>query len=500
MPGILGPSRPGARVPALPLVLLLVACQQEAPHVPLPATDDTGGGDPGGGETGGEDEGGWSEGDPLETLGVGYLDVDPEEVDHEWLAAELMEGGRYGVVVGAPGLAIVDMRNPATEPGGDTGLLAWERDYRGFLLALDGETLHVGTRWAGIYSLDLSTPREPVLLAEADPAEGFHEDIAADGGLVLVAAQEEGAILLEGEGLTELSRIESTRAAAVAMEGTRALVVDGDELGLYDLSDPSAPLLLDLLPLPGEGRDLAVDGDRVAVALGGRGMVVLDRAGDVLTERAVLTAPGAVLGVDLAGDTLWFAAWETAGVAWVGEGEPVVLGHEPPHFSALAIAGDEETAVVADWHVATVLALEPGRGGAEVHLPEAVYVPAGSEAASALQVGNHGALTLELDFDPGDSGWTVTPASLALAPGEASNVRLEPPAGGALSEAGLSWTSSDPDEPSGEVRLVPATATVGSAHVPVSLPAFDWPDTELTTADLGDHLGEVVLLAYFASW
>lgn len=493
----------------LAALLLLAACQREPPYAELPAGGDAGGSDGSDGgtdDTGGEGsgaeggDGGWSAGDPLEIRGWAYLDMDPEEIDHEWLAAEILPGGRHGVITGAPGLGIVDLQDPATEPGENTGLLAWERELRGFLLAMDGDTLFVGTHWAGLYSIDLTDPLAPALLAEADPAEGYHEDIAADGGLVFLAAQEEGAILLEGLGLTELARIPTTRAAAVALDGDRGLVVDDVELGLYDLSEPSAPVLLDVLPLPAEGRDLAVDGDRVAVALGGRGMLVVDRAGDLLTERGQLEAPGAVLSVDLAGEYLWFAAWETAGVAWVGEGEPVVLGHELPLRSAMSIAGDEERAVFADWNVATVLDLSPGLGGAELHLPEEHFVPRASEEASALSVQNHGALPLSLAVDAGETGWTVEPEALELAPGEGSFLRLTPPAGGPVGEAALAWTSSDPDEATGELRLVPASASLGRDHVDVVLPAFDWPDTSLHTVDLDDHLGEVVLLAYFASW
>ena len=78
-------------------------------------------------------------------------------------------------------------------------------------------------------------------------------------------------------------------------------------------------------------------------------------------------------------------------------------------------------------------------------------------------------------------GFTVEPTAITVPPGEVGLVRIEAESGGDL-QGMLRWSSNDPDEPSGEVRLEPPSGGIGPDED--FLQGFVWPSRDLSTYTL----------------
>ncbi len=431
---------------------------------------------------------GFEWGDPISLISVAgqgpSTSGKPEGAVYEWLDGVVLNE-EIALLTGQGGLITVDI------PSGE---ITWQDQTieRGYRVDADGDLAAVGPRISPPIIVDLSAPNTPVVGDTIELFSGYHEDIAVDDGRILIGWLDNGAVLVDAQGAL-LSVLEADDAFAVGLEGERAVVTDDDELILWDVSDPTAPQVLDRVTLSGHGRDIAFDGQHLAVAMGGADVAVFSVADDVLTHLGALDLPGSSFSVSLDGDYLWIGAWEVVGLAWLGDGGPVMLGHEPPGANAMAVAAGAGRAVVADWYYATTMELNAGLAGPEIVVPEALWFTGDSAQSVAFE--NGGAFDLEVTMAPGD-GFKTSETSLTLRPGERYSVAVTPPAGGA--ESTLEWTSNDPDEPAGQVALNQANQSIGAAHEDFELLGFSWPDGAKELHRLSDQRGSVVFLAYYA--
>ncbi|MCP4920893.1 MAG: hypothetical protein GY913_28700, partial [Proteobacteria bacterium] len=300
------------------------------------------------------------------------------------------------------------------------------------------DTAWLASRDQGIYPVDVSDPTAPVAgdTLEQPP----HEDIAADGGRVLLAARDAGTLLLDGDG-QELASASADESLAVALEGDTALAVDGEELVLYRLDDGFTEL--DRAALSGKGRDLAIDGDHVAVALGGEGAAAFAIEDDQLVHLGDIDTPGPSYGVDVEGDHLYAAGWYATVVAWLGDGAPRVLGHEDAKQWSMGVGVHGGRVLVADWFYSAALELQEGVAGPELVASEDVWVT--SDEVFAYTVENAGLFDLEVQLSP-PGGGEVSPTSLIVPPGSAEAVLVTLP-NGFGDETSFQLQTNDPDEP-----------------------------------------------------
>lgn len=426
-------------------------------------------------------------GDPILTRGTS--ETEPGAMLVEWVDAAMINDD-YGLVVGQGGYGVIDARTGALVVKGD--------ERRGLRVATDGNLAAIATRTDGMPLLDLTDPLNPARLNSLrfDGIDGPHEDVAVDGGRILLGYHSNGALLLNAEGTT-LTTIPGDDIFAVALQGDRALVTDGTALELWDLTDLGAPVQLATTTMSAEGRDLAWQGEHVAVGMGGGGTGVWSLVGDVFTHRADLFTPGSALSVDIDEDRLWIGAWEVSALADLAVEPPVVIGHESPTFSAMGIAAAGGRAVVADWFASAALEAVDGMRSPEVVPPRDLYFPLDSDIALAATFENGGTGELVISVDAPSDGYTVSPTSLALAPGAAGVVVVTPPSDG-RPRTTMRWSSNDIDEPEGTVLLAAADQGVGSEHVDFSLQGFEVPDRSLRTYNFADTRGKVVVLVYWA--
>jgi hypothetical protein len=455
--------------------------------------DDGGSGGGGlGGDAGsddGEEEPGPTLGDPIRTTGS----VTGEPVDdalYEHMDAAMIDD-EHAILVGFGGHAIAR--------AADGELVAIERGPRGLRVATDGQLAAIATRTDGLVLVDVSAPASPVTLGTLPLADlpDPHEDLAVDGGRILLGAHGSGAVLLASDG-TRLATLPAEDAFAVALQGDRALITDGAELELWDLSTPASPELLSSAPLPGEGRDLSWSGTHVAVGMGGRGTAVFALDDTTLTERAVLFTPGSALSVSIDEDRLWIGAWEVTALAALDAEPPVVLSHEDPSWSAMAVAGRGGRAVVADWFASTSLQAVDGVRGPELVAPGDLYFDRDALGPETLRLENAGTEPLVVDLRVDSTRFVLATPTVVLDPLDIATVTVTPQPTWDGSTTTLQWTSDDPDEPSGSLSLAAVDQGVGSAQVDFTLPGFQLPDTSLQTYSLADARGKVLVLIYWA--
>ncbi|MFT5683285.1 MAG: hypothetical protein ACI8RZ_004216 [Myxococcota bacterium] len=431
---------------------------------------------------------GFTLGDPITTTGF-MLDV---VTGYEWTDAVMLDAST-ALLGGVTGYGIFDV---------DTAELIGDyREARSYRVDAHNGLAIVVERTEPPLVIDVSDPRNPSDHARGsgDMRDGTaYQDVAIHDGLILIGWQEQGARFFSDR-LNELGTFPGEQVFAVELFEDRALITDLDALILLDVTDPSAPTEITRTDLPGEGRDLSVSGSHVAVGMGGLGVMVFDLTDDVLTPRGQVTPPGSSTGVSIDGDYLWIAGWEQVALAWLGEGGPVVLGHEEPSQSAMGIGAGFGRAVVGDWYAASALAVNEGVGGPELVIEDTLWFTEGGSSQS-IRIRNNGIFDLTLSLEAPTTGFSAEAADLTLAPGESHTLTITPPDTRDEGPGLLAYTSNDPDEQSGVIELDWTSLGVGSTHPDFSMQGFTLPDKTLSTFTLSDYEGQAVYLAYWAMY
>jgi len=422
----------------------------------------------------------WSLGDPIQALGASETDEFMEHLD-----VALLGDGR--ALVGANnGWSVLDVDS------GSFTHVAWAGARSVFRLAADPEAglAWGGTQSRGLYRFDI-TVDPPVVVGEHRPWAGWHGDVAASEAHALVAALEDGAWLLDATG-APLGQLAGT-VTAVALDGTIGWVAGHSTVRRVDWSDPSEPVVTATVAIPAPATDAAGSADRVVLALGGGGVLVVDHVDDALVLHPTLPTHGAAYGVALDGDSFWAATWFSVSVGGMAGGVPTWWGDEPAARYALGVDASGGRAVAADWTRVSRFAYSEGLGGPELRVPSRVDVAAGDPAAVTVENGGAGLLSVSFAGE----GMTVEPSELALCPGEWDRVVVTASAGWAEASA-LEVHSDDPDEATVSVDIIAAAAGIGQPHEPFTLQAITPPAAGTTPWSLAEHAGELVYIAWFA--
>lgn len=369
-----------------------------------------------------------------------------------------------------------------------------------------------------IQLLDLSDPDEPVPLADWDEEFWPLEGALFDGDALYVGAHQNGIFRFEREGenlvLTGRFADAQSDAGRLVWVGDRLWVAEGNTgLRVYDVSEPRAPRPLATLALGGPARDLVVRGDRV-YAVASTELVVLDASNPdepvVLGRRRTLgTALALAPGRD---GTVFVAEWDE--IRGYDASDPSDIRHVlsevvPDSGGAfsrvLSVETDPDRDLVfaGEWNVMHTYRHVPGGRGPDVMAsPQALQfgtVAPGQTRDRVLVVRNLGDRPLRV----ADTGSTHPDVSLIEA-------CFEIPAGDSMALEVLFSPSSteearglvglltdDPDENVFSVRFGGNVEGVGIGD---PAPDFELEDLDGTLHRSADLRGNVVLLAYFATF
>ncbi len=376
----------------------------------------------------------------------------------------------------------------------------------------DGGTRLVVSRDAGLELWGVDDPASPQMLSTVD-APAMADLVLTPDGTLFGAAAGGGvhALTITGDTLALVADTSDASSDARALAwststglwvaegraGLRGYVLDGTSLGMTGS-----------VAIDGVAVDVSLAGDRAFVASleGVSSVDVSDSSSPtVVTDRA---SPGTAMAVAALGDVVWISDWERlramdptdgAGLALLGD-EPLLADNPLPRTAE--VVADDDRLIAAHWDGIRTYVPCPTQPPAlwpELDHIDFRSVSAGSSETRVIVLRNNGAQPLEITSLATDHPAFAVPSdAITIAPGAGEAVEIEfAPTDATGVTSNLIVASNDPDEP--EV-LVPLTGNVPGALIGEPVVPFHAVAVDGRTWRPQDLEGQVILLAYFASW
>ena len=425
----------------------------------------------------------------------------------EMLDVELK--GDIAWVSGVGGLVAIDVRdpqnptmfsryNPSINPYGP-------RFYRS---AIGENIAYASGRLDGISVINIanlnSLIRESVHKEEGVNYEGLY----LSANQLYACRHEKGLEIFEigGDSLISINSYENlSNAWTVVVEGGIAYVADGSGgLKILNVNDPNNISEISAIATTGTARDLNVVDGIAYVAVGSQGLDIIDVTDP--SNPIVLSnyqSPFFTASVSVDGDKAYLAEWDIVEVIDVSDGQaPFAVGWEEITMRGMGIAARDSFLYVANWLNFDILRFgntqEP-----DIFLPESFHdfgrTPVGSSFDVIIRVLNTGPTELSVDSitSSGDD-FTLDSDFLNIEPGGVAEVKLTfTPVDSQITQSVIFFWSNDPDEPQ---RSFIAKGNTTSLRVGDSAPDFTLDDINGIPHTLSDYAGNVIVLAFFASW
>ncbi len=408
----------------------------------------------------------------------------------------------YASVGAAQGLETYDISDPSAPIRVDAGGPAsWRTE-------IFGDTLFSFQHFRGVEMLDISAgiPSSIDSYNPTDPEVAF-EGGARVGGRLYAAAHQEGLYVLTiGPGLSFDSIVTLQNAAAwnVAAQGSHLFVANG-RFGLSVIDISTAPIEIATLDLPGLANDIEVDGSTAYLSLAAEGIASVDISNPTAPSLLdIEPTKGNAFSMGLVGNTLAVGAYTRLETYDVGNPSDIRLSawEGTPIWAMGAGAGvtssGDTVFVVADWE--GMLVYSPGTDALsdiDVHPPQLDFGSVADSRDTVVTVLNNGGGTLNVLAMSTPSGFSATPNSFSVAPGSFQEVTVTA-TGSAEVNGEIRYFSDDPDESTVDQptfknsTLFPA---IGS-----TAPDFTLSGTDGNTHTLSDYRGRVVYLEFGANW
>jgi hypothetical protein len=365
---------------------------------------------------------------------------------------------------------------------------------------------YVTARDRGIFVLDATTV-PPALVATHDEGSRSFEGIQLDGNLIYVAAHDDGLRIYDVSNPQSFQLHGSlggfTNAWTLDKQGDWLAVADAEGgLRLVDVTDPAQPALVATIPTSGAAQDVVWKGNQAYVASGSGGVDIFDLSAPgspVFLGNYLPTSGSAfLLAADPAAERVYVATWQMVEAIDVTDPtNPVQAGFEDTPFRAMGVAADADHIYVADWNTFRMYEFGPTTNPDALVSPGIVsfpVVPIGQSADTTLTVANTGGAPLTLtNIRTGNPDFQVNPVSFQVPIDGEVEVTLTVSPTTDQGVGDLKVISNDPDE-SGLGHLIDH-GTVGT-----QAPDFTLNDLGGVPHTLSDLQGEIVLLAFFASW
>ncbi|MFV8749167.1 choice-of-anchor D domain-containing protein [Nannocystaceae bacterium ST9] len=412
--------------------------------------------------------------------------------------------------------------------------LAWDEDDPDLVYTTHRGNIDFAEFLSGWDLTDVEAPVQLPALQEPGVAYG---GVDVENGLIYVALQEGGLGIYDYDAVDGWTHVSTATGLAnawnVVVVGDVAYVADGTGgLATVDVGDPAAPTFISRVAFGGVAEDLVVAEGIAYVAAGSAGMVLVD-VGDPANPSVIseVATQGSAVGVAYAAGRAYVAAWNDTRVYDVSDpstptlvtslrltteqdyetcsGDPEVCvpdtSRPDPTARTLHVAASGDTMFVGNWWVPYSFRVFPDRAAPHLVLPEDVALidfgptEVGATSTREVTVQNQGRAPLTL-FDnwTDNEAFTVSPARVRIAPGEAATLTLRYTATASSLETGtLQLRSDDPMQPVRTGYLVgnqPGLG-VGQPLPEVLLSLFD--GSSYSTAP---QTGSVMVLAYFATF
>jgi len=415
--------------------------------------------------------------------------------------------GDLAVIFAVGGLVIYDLAEQNLV-GEFTGNEATVQLFRG---AVGADFVYGGARENLLLVVDISNPSDPQL-ATVHGAEGqSFEGMAIKDGYLYAARHGDGLEILDLADPAAPATVAEIPTLVhswdVAFQDDVVYVADGaGGLAVIDATNPGAPLHLLSVPTPGSAVDVCVSNGLALVALGSAGVDVFDISDPVHPQwRGNYNSSALAISVEAVGDTLFLADWDDIEVIDLSfPASPHRIGFEMAPIRAMGLAARGNEVILADWGSVRGYRFEPTVDG-DLHLPFKKLafegVPPGSTEQISFECINTGGGSLVVtEIQTFSETITVEPpVAFTVDPGQSHEVVLNfSPELPGFDATFLRIESDDPDE---SVRTFPVVAgnDPNSLELGEQAPDFTYFDLQGASHTLSGHLGEVVVLAFFAN-
>ncbi len=424
------------------------------------------------------------------TTFVHFLDAEP------W-------GTNYMLACGAGGLWVYDISQ------GDVPIMASHLGVQGQQFYNTWATGNIGIatrRHNGAAILNLNNPSNPTVNYNYEPQNRSIEDGLLQDGWWWMTAHNEGLVAMEhGNYSNTVQFLESelNDAWGLVYHPDGMLFVAngaGGVAGVQITNAPSANLIWQETTT-GSAIDVKWEGNRLVVAVGDAGFDVFDIS-NVSQPQFLnnVNTPNFCNHVSISQGKVAVADWEQLLVYDVETGELVGSKYTPGRMMGVYMTGDEVFA--SDWS-----AFRHYRYG---YIPDAdieveprqiilSFVPQNQSFDTTLVVSNVGHSILNVNsVQSSSSAFSVQPQSFSVSPEDSALVTLTYIHNSSLpGNATLRFWSNDPDEPRTDCRAI---GHGGAVSIGDPAPNFTTPLLYGGNFTLSDHLGDVVLMVFWATW
>lgn len=358
----------------------------------------------------------------------------------------------------------------------------------------------------GLYVVDISSPSNPQNLGRVDGTNNFIlENLDADNNMLAVAAHEDGVLLYDISNPQDLqlrSTIISENAWAVRLKDGYAYIADELIVKIYDISNSSDPVFINQIETSNAIKDIALTQSFMYVALGSDGVDIYDLSNlespIFLDNYNTNTLANRISPFE---NKLAVSDWDDVDVLeWDGNSLNRV-GYKNTGNRTMAIATKDNYIYSAEW--ASVQAFEFGPvSGPDIDLNTLElnypYVNDGDSYSLSVEVINNGSSTLNIVDDyVTNSHFEIVNQLNDLEPDQSQTVEIIYNASDLNSAGAYRIYTNDPDQ---SMVMCETNGNIDGANI--GEPAIDFELDYIANGEgsfrLSDHLGKVVVIAFFA--
>jgi len=358
----------------------------------------------------------------------------------------------------------------------------------------------------GLYVVDISSPSNPQSLGRVDGTNNFIlENLDAENNMLAVAAHEDGVLLYDISNPQDLelrSTINSENAWAVRLKDGYAYIADELIVKIYDISNSSDPVFINQIETSNAIKDIALTQSFMYVALGSDGVDIYDLSNlespIFLDNYNTNTLANRISPFE---NKLAVSDWDDVDVLeWDGNSLNRV-GYKNTGNRTMAIATKDNYIYSAEW--ASVQAFEFGPvSGPDIDLNTLElnypYVNDGDSYSLSVEVINNGNSTLNIVDDyVTNSHFEIVNQLNDLEPNQSQTVEIIYNASDLNSAGAYRIYTNDPDQ---SMVMCETNGNIDGANI--GEPAVDFELDYIANGEgsfrLSDHLGKVVVIAFFA--
>ena len=358
----------------------------------------------------------------------------------------------------------------------------------------------------GLYVVDISSPSNPQNLGRVAGTNNFIlENLDAENNMLAVAAHEDGVLLYDisnPQYLQLRSTIISENAWCVRLKDGYAYIADELVVKIYDISNTSDPVFINQIETSNAIKDIALTQSFMYVALGSDGVDIYDLSNlenpIFLDNYNTNTLAHRISPFE---NKLAVSDWDDVDVLeWDGNSLNRV-GYKNTGNRTMAIATKDNYIYSAEW--ASVQAFEFGSvSGPDIDLNTLElnypYVNNGDSYSLSVEVINNGSSTLNIVDDyVTNSHFEIVDHLNDLEPNQSQTVEIIYNASDLNSAGVYRIYTNDPDQ---SMVMCETNGNIDGANI--GEPATDFELDYIANGEgsfrLSDHLGKVVVIAFFA--